>query len=69
MHKPIEIQCNFAGMMRRIKEEDERVVQKAMVGKEIVDHTPVDEMPHVVEVSIDEVSQVVTEFSGDSSTP
>lgn len=54
-------------MMERIKEEDERVVQGAMVGKETVEHTLVDEMLSVVEVSIDEVSRVVTEFSGDSS--
>lgn len=35
-----------------------------MVGKETVEHSPVDEMPFVIEVS-----WVVTEFSGDSSTP
>ncbi len=63
----MEIQWNFAGMMRRIKEEDERVVQGAMVGKETIEHSPIDEMPSVVEVSIDEVSWVVTEFSGYSN--
>jgi len=67
MHKPMEIQWNFDGMMRRIKEEDERVVQGAMVGNETVEHTPVDEMPSVVEVSIDEVPRVVNEFSSDSN--
>lgn len=35
-------------MMTRIKEEEERVVQGAMVGKETVEHTPVDEMPSIV---------------------
>jgi len=56
-------------MLERIKEEDEKVVQGAMVGKETVEHTLVDEMSSVVEISIDEVSWVVTEFSVDSSTP
>jgi len=40
-----------------------------MVGKETIEHTLVDEMPSVVEVSIDEVPQVVTELSRDSSAP
>jgi len=35
-----------------------------MVGKEIIEHTPIDETP-----SIDEVFRVVTEFSGDSNPP
>lgn len=35
-----------------------------MVGKETVEHTPIDEM-----LTIDEVPSVVIEFSGDSSTP
>jgi len=55
-------------MMERIKEEDKRVVQGAMVGKETVEHTLINEMSSVVEVFIDEVSRVVTEFSNDSST-
>ena len=35
-----------------------------MVGKEIVEHTPIDEAS-----SIDEVFRVVTEFSGDNNAP
>lgn len=60
VHKPMEIQWNFVAMMRMIKEEDKRVVQLAMVGKEIVEHTPVDETPFVVDVSIDEVSRYIS---------
>lgn len=65
----MDIQWNCVGMMRKIKEEDERVVQGAMVGKEIFEHTLVDEMPSIVEISIDEVSRVVIKFLGDSSAP
>lgn len=42
-------------MMERIKEEDERIVQGAMVGQETVGHTIIDEMSSIVEVSTDEV--------------
>ena len=38
-----------------------------MVGKEKIEHTLADETPPIVEVSIDEVSWVVTEFSHDIS--
>jgi len=64
MHKPVEIQWDFAGMMRSIKEKDERVVEGAMVGKETVEHTPIDEAS-----SIDEVFGVVTESLGDNNAP
>jgi len=60
----MEIQWDFAGMMRSIKKKDERVVEGAMVGKEIVEHTPIDELS-----SIDEVFGVVTEFSRDNNAP
>ena len=53
-------------MVSRIKEEDKRVVEGAMVGKETIEHTLADETPPV-EVSIDGVSRVVTEFSNDSN--
>jgi len=43
-------------MLERIKDEDGRVVQGAMVGKETIEHTLVDEISSVVEVSINEVS-------------
>ena len=69
MHKSVGIQWNYAGMMRRIKAEDERIVEGAMVSKETIEHTLVGEIPSVVEVSIDDVSGVVTEFSADSNAP
>lgn len=56
-------------MMERIKEQDERVVQGAMVGKETIEHTLVDGMSSDVEVSINEVSLVLTNFLGYSSAP
>jgi len=58
MHKPMEIQWDFIGMMRSIKKKYERVVERAMVGKGIVEHTP-----------IDEVFWVAAEFSGDNNAP
>lgn len=50
--------------MRRIKVEDEKVVEGAMVGKETVEHTPVDEM-----LTVGEVPSIVIEFSGDNNAP
>ena len=64
MHKPMEIQWDFTGMMRSIKEKDERVVEGGMVAKETFEHTPIDEAS-----SIDEVFRVVTKFSGDNNAP
>ena len=66
MHKSRGVPWNYAGMVSQIKEEDERVVEGAMVGKETTEHTLADETPPIVEVSIDGVSEVVTEFSDDS---
>ena len=50
------IRWNYARMVRRIKEEDERVFEGAIVGKETVEHTLVGETPPIVEVSMDGVS-------------
>jgi len=68
MHKSMGIQWNYAGMMSRIKAED-GVVEGVMVGKEAIEHTPINEMPFFVEVSIDEVSRVMSGYSGDSNAP
>ena len=54
-------------MVRRIKEEDGRVVEGAIVGKETIEHTLTDETPPILEVSIDGVFEVVTEFFDDSN--
>ena len=51
-------------MMRRIKAKNEKAVEGAIVGKETIEDTPIDEMPIV-----DEVPSVVTEFSGDNNAP
>ena len=66
MHKSGGFPWNYVGMVSWIKEEDERVAKGAMVGKETVGHTLVDETPPIVEVSIDGVFAIVTEFSDDS---
>ena len=55
-------------MVRQVKEEDERVVEGAIVGKERVENTLIGETPPIVEVSIDGVSMVVTELFDDSNT-
>ena len=67
-HRSGEIWWNYARMVRWIKEEDERVVEGAIVGKETFEHTLAGETPPIVEVSIDEVSGVVTEFFDDRNT-
>ena len=71
MHKSIGIHQNYVGLMRWIGAKDKKVVEGAMAIKEIVEHTPIDEVsgdiftlgevPSIVEVSIDEASRSVTE--------
>ena len=71
MHKSVGIQWNYAGMMRRIKAKDEGVVEGAMLGKETFEHTPIDEVPFVVDVyssitgeSHPFVSAILTDYAG-----
>ena len=47
IHKLVGIPWNYAVMVRWIKEEDERVVEGAMIGKETVEHTLADETPPI----------------------